>query len=618
MDLKTTEDVATDEERRAVDSVIGSAPPSWSDGLRPGVGGRVILGGQRRRANLRHLLLPALHAIQDQIGWISHGALNYVCTRLDIAPAEAFGVASSYSLFSLQPTAQTVVHVCDDIACLAAGSDSVETMRDRLGEPDSTDGQLTWRTSPCLGQCEHGSAAMVTIAGSPGVREVLAPFNIHELDTVVSNTTAKRPPTPATLLNQVRSELHLLKRIGLVDPESLDSYRSEGGYQALRRAIDFGPEWVIRELKDAKLLGRGGAAFPTGAKWEAVAHSSVRPRYFVANADESEPGTFKDRVLIENDPFALVEALTIAGVTTGAEQGYIYIRGEYPLGERRLRSAITQAQSRGLLGDDIMGSGLKFQIEVRRGAGAYIAGEETALFNSIEGHRPEPRTKPPYPVDKGLFAKPTGINNVETLLSALEIISSGAAEFIRLGTESSTGTRMFCLSGCVNLPGIYEVPLGTKLGELIQIAGGVTEGHQLKAILLGGAAGSFVGPDQLDLELSFEAVREAGTTLGSGVVIVIDETVDMVAFVRRIAQFFRDESCGQCVPCRVGTVRQEEVLARLSLNAPLGSRQDELSLLDDLGSVMRDASICGLGQAANAAVLSAIEQQLIFSSKGNS
>jgi NADH-quinone oxidoreductase subunit F len=401
--------------------------------------------------------------------------------------------------------------------------------------------------------------------------------------------------------------------VGRADSGSLDSYRADGGYQMLRRAVGYGPQGVLREVKEARLLGRGGAAFPIAIKWEAVATSPVRPHYVVANADESEPGTFKDRVLMEQDPYALVEALTVMGYTCGAQQGYIYIRGEYPLAEARLQHAVDGARARGFLGPDVLGEGFSFDIEVRRGAGAYIAGEETALINSLEGKRAEPRNKPPFPAQSGLFGRPTAINNVETLLCVLEVLRIGGPAFAALGTEGSTGTRLFCLSGCVERPGLYEYEFGITLRDVIERAGGVRGGRPLRAVLLGGAAGSFVGPGDLDTPLTFEGVRAIGATLGSGVVLVLDDTVDIGALLTRITRFFRDESCGQCVPCRVGTVRQEELVARLARGTPLGPVSQELALLADIASVTRDASICGLGQTAVAAVQSAVRLGLIGS-----
>jgi NADH-quinone oxidoreductase subunit F len=408
-------------------------------------------------------------------------------------------------------------------------------------------------------------------------------------------------------------ELQILRRVGIVDPSSLDDYILNRGYTALANAMAMGAEATIREVSGSKLLGRGGAAFPTGRKWAAVAAQEAQPHYVVCNADESEPGTFKDRVLMEADPFAVVESITIEGFATGASRGYLYLRGEYPLAEARLIAAIEAARSAAYLGDDVAGSGWAFDIELRRGAGAYICGEETALFESIEGKRGEPRNKPPFPVEVGLFGKPTAVNNVETLVNVLDILGDGdgvggGARYAALGTEGSTGPKLFCLCGHVERPGVYEVPFGTTLRELLELGGGVPGDRAIRTILLGGAAGVFVGPDALDVPLTFEGTRAIGATLGSGVVMVFDETADLVGTLRRIAAFFRDESCGQCVPCRVGTVRQEELLARLADGVGVRSRDEELTLLAEIGRAMRDASICGLGQTASSALESAFRQ----------
>jgi NADH-quinone oxidoreductase subunit F len=338
----------------------------------------------------------------------------------------------------------------------------------------------------------------------------------------------------------------------------------------------------------------------------------VHPHYLICNADESEPGTFKDRILMEEDPFAVIEAMTIAGFATGCQQGYLYIRGEYPGARYRLTEAIAQARARGLLGDNVMGHGWRFDIELRRGAGAYICGEETALLNSIEGYRGEPRNKPPFPVQEGLFGKPTVVNNVETLVNVLDIVAHGGLPFAALGTPDATGTKLFCLSGCVTRPGLYEVEFGATLRQLLAMAGGIRHGRPLQAVLLGGAAGTFVAPEHLDTPLTFAGVRSIGASLGSGVVLVFDDTIDLKAILLRIAAFFRDESCGQCVPCRVGTVRQEELLHRLVTDNPLGTLQDELALHAEIGQVMRDASICGLGHTAASALESAITQLQLF------
>ena len=400
-----------------------------------------------------------------------------------------------------------------------------------------------------------------------------------------------------------------------IPPLSTPTKRS-GGYRALATAIERGPAWVIQEVVAANLLGRGGAAFPTGRKWEAVAREPARPHYLVCNADESEPGTFKDRVLLEEDPFAIVEAMTIAAYATGCSQGFLYIRGEYPLARARMQQAIDAARAQQLLGGAIAGTDVAFDIEIRRGAGAYICGEETALFNSIEGKRGEPRSKPPFPVQVGLFGKPTLVNNVETLANVPGILQQGGRAWAEVGTQASTGTRLFCLSGHVGRPGLYEAPFGITLRALIDAAGGVADGRPLQAVLLGGAAGTFVGPDALDLRLTFEDVRVAGATLGSGVIMVFDDKANLAETLLRIAAFMRDESCGQCVPCRVGTVRQVELLQRLV--AARASRDDartasaDLLLLTELGQAMRDASICGLGQTASSAIESAVGRLRVF------
>jgi NADH-quinone oxidoreductase subunit F len=563
----------------------------------------------------RHLLLPALHAVMDERGWISAGALNHVARVLSVPPADVYGVATFYAMFALEPRVPQVVHVCDDIVCGPRGGEQiVARLTDELGQ-EGTGVGACWVRSPCLGLCERAPAVLVQRVRQPDVSlapataeavtaEVRRPTGPAEADRWFADATVSAPQTGGD-----RAGLRLLRRVGLVDPDSLDDYRAHGGYTALRRAVELGPSRVIAEVTDAALTGRGGAAFPTGVKWSGVAAAPERPHYLVCNADESEPGTFKDRVLMEQDPFGLIEAMTIAGYATGCERGYLYIRGEYPLATRRLQHAIEAARARGFLGADALGAGFTFDVELRRGAGAYICGEETALLNSIEGQRGEPRNKPPFPSVRGLFGRPTVINNVETLYNVLEILRIGGPAFASIGAGRSTGTKLFCVAGAVATPGVYEVDFGTTLRELLALAGGVR--GELRTVLLGGAAGGFVSPDQLDVPLTLEGTRQIGATLGSGVVLALDTSADLPAMLRRIAAFFRDESCGQCVPCRVGTVRQEEALARLARGVPLGSRDTELALLDDLARVMVDASICGLGQTAPAAVRSALALGLL-------
>jgi NADH-quinone oxidoreductase subunit F len=635
MDIHVIAPLATPAERAAVDALLGPATSGWAGGERDSpADGHSAHGGHAARAE-RDLLLPALHAVQDRIGWISQPALSYICRRLSVAPAEAFGVATFYALLTTRERAPIVAHVCDDIACRLAGGEAICADLARSFGPAGEagpDGATTWLRSPCLGLCERAPAALFTVAGERPEQVAVAPIDAvgvtRRLEAAAHGEAIAPVAAPVTPVERLAAAqlsvpqagqdgLRLLARVGRVDPTSLDAYRAAGGYAALARALELGPEAVIAEVTASNLLGRGGAAFPTGRKWAAVQAATGSPKYVVCNADESEPGTFKDRALLEDDPFVVLEAMTIEAFATGASRGYIYLRGEYPLAADRLRGAIAQARTAGLLGPSVLDSSFGFELELRIGAGAYICGEETALFNSIEGKRGEPRNKPPFPVEVGLFGKPTAVNNVETLANVPLILRDGGAAFAAIGTEGSAGPKLFCVSGHVGRPGIYEVPFGTSLRALLQLAGGVpaaagvTMDAAIRTILLGGAAGVFVGPEALDTALTFEGTRAIGATLGSGVVMVFDQTVDMAGTLRRIAAFFRDESCGQCVPCRVGTVRQEELLARLAAGTPNGSRGDELHLLAEIGQAMRDASICGLGQTASSAIESAVRAGIV-------
>jgi NADH-quinone oxidoreductase subunit F len=599
VDLRHLAQRPDDEERSAVDAVLGSLGASPH--------------AMRDARGLRHLLLPVLHAVQARFGWIPPGALGYACERLHVPPAEAYGVATFYALFSLTERPAVVVHACDDIVCQARGAERLcGDLTARHGPPGTVKDGATWLRSPCLGLCERAPAAMLTVAGPSPVESAWGGATADSVARALSSRAAPSPgraPVPQADDAAGRASLRLLRRVGQVDPTSLDDYRAQGGYAALRVALERGPSYVLREVADSGLLGRGGAAFPTGRKWQAVAQAPARPHYVVCNADESEPGTFKDRVLMEEDPFAIVEAMTIAGLAVGADRGFIYVRGEYPLATERLEHAIAEARARGYLGADVMGRGLSFDIDLRKGAGAYICGEETALFASLEGFRGEPRTKPPFPVEAGLFGRPTVVNNVETLANVPGIVTGGAAAYRAVGTPGSPGTRLFCVSGSVARPGLFELPFGATLRELCALAGAPPD---LTAILLGGAAGTFVEPKDLDLKLTFEDTREAGATLGSGVVFVVGAGVPMGPILERLARFFREESCGQCVPCRVGTVRQEELVTRLVRGTPRPSPAGERALLKELGQAMRDASICGLGQTASSAIESAADRGLAF------
>jgi NADH-quinone oxidoreductase subunit F len=382
--------------------------------------------------------------------------------------------------------------------------------------------------------------------------------------------------------------------------QSLAEY---GDYVALRRAV-FGmtPEAVIAEVEASNLIGRGGAAFPTGMKWKFTRQSPGQPHYLVCNADESEPGTFKDRVLMEGRPHLLLEGMAMGGYAIGAQKGYLFIRGEYPEATAVMSAAIAEAEAAKLLGDNIMGSDFSFHIEIRRGGGAYICGEETALFEAIEGKRGFPRIKPPFPTTHGLFGKPTAINNVETLCAVPGIMQHGAAWFKQWGTEKSTGTKLVSVSGHVNRPGVYEIVPGISLRKLLD---DYCEGilGNLRAVLMGGAAGTFLAPDELDVPLTFEDLRAIGSTFGSGAIMVFNDSVDMRDVLVRLGRFFQHESCGKCFPCQLGTQRQLEILERVYEPLPGDGQR-----LQDIGLTMTEASLCGLGQTAASAVLSAMSK----------
>ncbi len=503
MDLHVIGPLASPAERAAVDAVLGPPESGWVGGRRDGAGpdGHTSRGGHAVRAR-RSQLLPALHAVQDRIGWISQPALNYISRRLAVPPADAYGVATFYALYATTPRPPVIAHVCDDLACRLAGAERIcEDLRRAVGPEGEAarDGRVGWLRSPCLGLCDLAPAAMFTSAGEQPRTVSAAPVDAAGIMARLesgggagrgarsaahgSRSAAHAPSSAAhatTSSGEARGlpsaahggtasgESRLLRRVGVVDPTSLDEYRAHRGYEALAKAIRIGAAAIITEVTASRLMGRGGAAFPTGRKWAAVAAQQARPHYLVCNADESEPGTFKDRVLLEGDPFAIVEAMTIAAFATGANLGYLYLRGEYPEAEAAVRGAIEAARNAGLLGRDILGSGFAFDIELRRGAGAYICGEETALFESIEGKRGEPRNKPPFPVEIGLFGKPTVVNNVETLANIPIILEMGGEAYAGIGTEGSTGPRLFCLSGHVARPGVYEVEFGATLRDLIE------------------------------------------------------------------------------------------------------------------------------------------------------
>lgn len=548
----------------------------------------------------RSALLPLLHEAQALYGWLPGAVQEAISHTLRVPLSDIHGVIEFYTMFYNEPTARRVIRVCEDPACHLRGAPAVmAAIEARLGlkhGETSRDGSVTYEHVPCLGMCEHGPSALN--GDRPGGN--LTPAAVEDFLAGVY-------PEPKGKL--YGAPLIKLARAGKVIPWSLMDYEAHGGYADLRKALTMTPEEIIAMLKASGILGRGGAMFPVGLKWEFTrkAPGSPAEKHIVANADESEPGTFKDRCLMEEDPFSLVEAMTIAAYTVGAENGWIFVRGEYPRSFARLSEAVEKARAGGYLGRNILGrEGFNFDIEMRLGAGAYICGEETALFEAIEGKRGFPRIKPPFPTTHGLFHQPTVINNVETLVAAMAVLRIGLDEWLSLGTKDSPGTKWFCLSGHVVRPGLYEVPFGLTIRELIELAGGVPGGRPIQAVLMGGAAGIFIGPEKLDLRLTYEDARVHNYPLGSGVVMVFDDTADLRLALYQLSRFFAHESCGKCFPCQIGTQRQMEILDRIAHNGGLhaGDRQ----MLLDVGFTMTETSLCGLGQTAASAVISAIKQ----------
>ena len=405
--------------------------------------------------------------------------------------------------------------------------------------------------------------------------------------------------------NEYIFEPILTRRCGKIDPESIDDYISAGGYKALEKALKITPREVVENVKASRLRGRGGAGFPTGIKMEAVLNTEVFPKYLVCNADEGEPGNFKDKYLLENDPHQLIEGMIICAYAMGMEQGFIYIRGEYDNPIRIVGRAIEQARAKGILGGNVLGSGYKFDIKIHSGAGAYICGEEFALIESLEGKAGRPRNKPPFPTVSGIFNKPTLINNVETFSNIPFIILEGPSKFTSIGTPASSGTRLVSLSGNVNKRGIYEVPFGVTIRDIIfNFGGGVPENRKIKMVQLGGASGPIVPEAILGLKLDYKVLEEQGLSIGSGAVIVIDDRFDMFDILRLIMRFFKRESCGKCTPCREGN---RQILRILNKFITSTAAEKDLKLLETISTTMYQTSFCGLGQAAPTAVLSTMK-----------
>ncbi len=398
----------------------------------------------------------------------------------------------------------------------------------------------------------------------------------------------------------------VLKNAGIIDPDNIEEYIAHDGYEALGKALTgMKPADVIAEVKQSGLQGRGGAFFPTAIKWEFAAREASTEKYIICNADEGEPGTFKDRLILEGDPHAIIEGMALAGYAVGADKGFVYIRGEYRMSINRMQKAIEQARANGLLGKNLFGSNFSFDLEIREGAGAYICGEETALIESIEGKRGEPRDKPPFPPSEGLWGKPTIVNNVETLANVPQIILKGAAWYKSLGTEKSPGTKVFTMVGNINNPGLIEVPMGITLREIVyEIGQGIPGGKGFQLAQMGGTTGGILTAEHLDLPMSVESLREIGAGLGSGALLVVDDSQNVVDLVKNFVEFFNHESCGKCTLCREGTGRLLELLEKLIDGQ--GTLKD-IALIEELAQIMMKGAFCGLGQAAPVPILGCLK-----------
>lgn len=533
----------------------------------------------------RDALLPILWDVQTAYGHISQEAVRAISHTIRVPEAEIFGVIGFYSMFHAEPTGRKIVRVCTSPVCHACDSHkTLDALTAQLNVSEgetTTDGEYTIERTECLGLCDHAPAVLIS--------------EQQQGETLLGDVTADAVPALLDESHPTIYTTHHQSQMSMLFDSATD-------YHIVQHMLNtMQPADVIQQVEVSGLIGRGGAAFPTGLKWRMVHQSTETTKYIVCNADESEPGTFKDRYLMEQHPEQLLEGMIIAGYAVGANKGYIFIRGEYPQSTQKLQQTMDAAYANGILGQHILGSDFNFDVEIRRGAGAYICGEETALFEAIEGKRGLPRIKPPYPTVSGLFGKPTVVNNVETLSAIPHIVQQGGSWFKAIGTEKSTGTKLVSVSGNVQQAGVYEIVPGMSLRELLNEWCGGVDGN-LQAILMGGAAGTFLTPDEIDVPLTFEDLRNIGSTFGSGAIMVFNTDVDLKHILQSIGHFFKHESCGKCFPCQLGSQRQYELLNQL------GQGTTDVIALQDIGITMTESSICGLGQTASSAVLSAMDK----------
>jgi NADH:ubiquinone oxidoreductase subunit F (NADH-binding)/NADH:ubiquinone oxidoreductase subunit E len=535
--------------------------------------------------------LPVLQTVQAaNKNSLGKPILGAVADALHQNDARVYGVASFYSLLSVQPCPGNVIRVCDGPVCTLHGAAAVRQSLEEI----AAGGEWAVERCSCLGLCDRAPAAL---REDEPVGPVVPG---RSADLLRAGPRGRAPSYASPQPGEVRVSM---ARIGRIDPDSIDSALEVGAYQALGAALHNPPGLVREAVERSGLRGRGGAGFPSGLKWRMVAEADDRERYVICNADESEPGSFKDRVLMEGDPHLLLEGLALAGYAVGAAEGIVYVRGEYEWVARCLERAIARAEERGWLGRNIRGSNFSFRVRVHRGAGAYVCGEETALLESLEGKRGEPRVRPPYPTTSGYLGKPTLVNNVETLCLVPAIVARGPDWFRSLGTPDSPGTKVFTVTGCINRPGAFEAPLGITLPQVIeQFGGGMRGGSRFKAALTGGAAGTFVPDALLDLPIDFDSGKQ-GVMLGSGAMLILDESVPLPLVLTWLLHFFEAESCGKCTPCREGTREVRLICGRLANGR---GRAGDLAELRRLARLLDLTSLCGLGRSVAWPVESAL------------
>lgn len=600
--------------------------------------------------NRRDTIIQDMHGIQDKSGrnWLPPAELKNLASCYRLSTAATRGIAGYYSMLSMTPRGRHLIRLCESPVCRMSGAmDLLHSASTASGAPvGGTDpgGVFTLETTQCLGRCADGPAMLVDntvygrltsgriasilqsirdedMAGKPASPPELAIHAAHigpgsspftgAPYTVSPETATADPGTRGEAGQEPEPTRVALRFPRLAKPSDAGEYARAGGWEGLRKALAMAPDAVVEELTKAKVRGRGGAGFPTGIKERAAAGSACTSedgceRFVVCNADEGEPGTFKDRIIMERCPQLLIEGMVISAYAVGASAGFVYIRGEYHQAIQRVRDAITSARKAGYLGTGILGSDFSFDLEIRLGAGSYLCGEELTLIESLEGKRGYPRIKPPFPAESGLWGKPTLVNNVETLAALPWVVEFGADAYLGLGTASSPGTKIFCISGDVARPGYGEWEMGVSLGELLQAAGGAVdmEGKPCDkplAVLLGGAAGTFVSGSRLDLAMDYDSLKAAGATLGSGAVIVLGPGRSVSDCLWAIMDFFKHESCGKCIPCRVGTARLAAAARKLAADAqaglPGGQIKKRLEAMAADAELIAKASLCPLGQS---------------------